>query len=76
MLELPMNLEYSRQGLMPPEGDCDFMESQKTKKIKLPVQFHSHCNIVQNCGHRGGLSLTIEEIHGVRLNPPLTITEE
>ena len=55
---------------MPPEGDCGNMNSQKTIKVKPPVLFYSHCNSILNQGHRGGLSRTIDEIHGARLNPP------
>ena len=46
------------------------MKSQKTMKIKTPVLSYSHCNSVLPQGQGGGLSRTINEQHGTRLNPP------
>ena len=46
------------------------MKSHKTMKNKIPVLFDSHCTFVLPQGQGGGLSRTINEEHGTRLNPP------
>ena len=46
------------------------MKSHKTMKTKTPVLSYSHCNSVLPQGQGGGLSRTINEEHGTRLNPP------